>query len=364
MSSAIPPQAALSPAWPEFIDDPKGRGAVLLATILSCLTTLVVGTRLILRKLQKFGWGLDDYLIVAALVCIWGLTGSAFYTWHYGLGRHLPEVPILYWMPYLKVLYAFDLFYILDIGLVKLSILFFYERIFAIDRKTLLLLRWIEGLIFVWTLTFMIAMIFQCLPISYFWTRIANPAGGYCVNLTVLYTVHAATNILTDLIIYIFPMPIVWKLSISKPKKIGVLLVFFAGGFVVALSIVRSTSIDQIVADDFSYADVRTGIWAILEVTIGCITACLPTIKSLFVGSCGLFGSRNSRSNGYSYASDSPSSKFKSIGSGGRRRENDSSDAFATEINAESADKEMETGIPMDSIHVKHDLHWSADGRR
>ena len=71
------------------------------------------------------------------------------------------------------------------------------------------------------------SVIFECTPISYFWTRTGN---GHCVNVTLLLYFSASLTVLADISILLLPMPIVWNLQMKRSKKIGVMGIFLLGG--------------------------------------------------------------------------------------------------------------------------------------
>lgn len=79
-------------------------------------------------------------------------------------------------------------------------------------------------------------MIFQCRPIRGFWTR---EAGTVCLGVKEgLYGV-GVVNIVTDFALLVIPLPSIWKLKLSVPKKLGLSIVFLLGLFVSGVSILR-----------------------------------------------------------------------------------------------------------------------------
>ena len=130
-----------------------------------------------------------------------------------------------------KSLYAFELFYIADFGLCKVSILFFYQRVFSVTQRRRNLVWGLMGFMILFTVVFELIFVFQCMPLHYFWTRLKDPKGlqGKCMNPLILYGVYTAINIITDVLIWLYPLPIVWKLQVSNSKKAGLALVFVAG---------------------------------------------------------------------------------------------------------------------------------------
>ncbi|KAI9892672.1 MAG: hypothetical protein M1814_001366 [Vezdaea aestivalis] len=89
-----------------------------------------------------------------------------------------------------------------------------------------------------------------------------------------------AINIFTDFLILLFPMPIVWKLQIPKRQKLALCGVFAAGTIACVASVVRAFHVKDVITADLTYTDVNPEVWSMVEVSIGIITACLPTIRT------------------------------------------------------------------------------------
>jgi hypothetical protein len=72
------------------------------------------------------------------------------------------------------------------------------------------------------------ALSFGCIPLSYFWNRLEP--GGRCTSPTTTFTVQAALDALTDVLVLLLPMPLVWRLRVSLQKKMLITLTFIVGG--------------------------------------------------------------------------------------------------------------------------------------
>jgi hypothetical protein len=75
------------------------------------------------------------------------------------------------------------------------------------------------------------AAIFQCWPIQYTWDK--NIIGGSCFNQQAFYRYVSLPNIVTDFVILIMPMPLVWKLQTRLTHKLALTGVFLLGGLYV-----------------------------------------------------------------------------------------------------------------------------------
>ncbi len=119
-----------------------------------------------------------------------------------------------------------DIIYLLSLVGYKMSILVLYLRLFAIN-KTFRYITWLM-MFFVcgylcsnfWT------QIFGCSPRSKYW-NMETP--GHCINYTKAGLAYGSMNIASDLLIFILPLPMVWRLKLSIKEKIGVSLIFMSG---------------------------------------------------------------------------------------------------------------------------------------
>jgi hypothetical protein len=71
------------------------------------------------------------------------------------------------------------------------------------------------------------ALIFPCKPIAKAWD--VTITEGSCINRGAVYIMQAVTNIVTDIVLLLLPIPIVWKLQMPVVQKIGLVLIFVVG---------------------------------------------------------------------------------------------------------------------------------------
>ena len=101
---------------------------------------------------------------------------------------------------------------VLALGLVKLSYLFFYKRIFCTnsgsksDGAYLTVIWSMIGLISVWTVGFFITWIFICRgdPAAY-WISSASEAKE-CIDTGALHNAYAISDFITDVFILLLPI--------------------------------------------------------------------------------------------------------------------------------------------------------------
>ena len=133
--------------------------------------------------------------------------------------------------------YIGQILYVASLGCVKISLLLFLQRIFP----TVTIRRTVRGLlIFVlcFTVTNVFLFAFQCDTPEYYFTKIKGDAktnGGVCLPPQVVYYPMAAINILTDIVIWLLPVPMIIKARLTNKEKLGLLWVFMLGGVYVSI---------------------------------------------------------------------------------------------------------------------------------
>ena len=110
--------------------------------------------------------------------------------------------------------------------LIKLAILILYLRTFAtrLFRRAV----WIVGAIVIANgISIFVSICTYCTPIAHFWDPRGVP--GNCVNEVIATTMNSLTLMLTDLVIYVMPMPIIWELRMTTRRKFETILIFIVG---------------------------------------------------------------------------------------------------------------------------------------
>lgn len=117
--------------------------------------------------------------------------------------------------------YAAEILYFAQVNLIKVSILFFFLRLFP-ERK----IRWtIWGTIIANLLIFIIIDLLaalQCRPISFYWKRWDGEHSGKCLNINALAFSSAGVSIVMDIWMLILPLTQLYDLNLHWKKKIGV----------------------------------------------------------------------------------------------------------------------------------------------
>ena len=136
---------------------------------------------------------------------------------------------------------------------IKLSILFYYRRLFLVQQKWLKIALWVN-IVYAFCLGIgaSFEFIFQCSPVPYFWERFSLMYGispgyeGTCLPQNIHLATPAIMSTISDGAILVLPLAVLWKLQIRRAQKLSLMLVFALGIFVVAVGIARITFIFQV----------------------------------------------------------------------------------------------------------------------
>ncbi|KAH8198208.1 hypothetical protein TruAng_007635 [Truncatella angustata] len=259
----------------------------------SILSTLAVGLRFFTRLHLLNTFGYEDFFMAVSQVLTMGSAVAIGLESKWGLGRHQWTISDEFTIPYMKAFYSSVVVYNVAACFLKISILFQYRRIFAgrtMQRLTLI------GLIFetVWAVTLSFLLPLTCIPVAAFWDTSIE---GHCLNQLHIWYLMAAMNLATDFIIFGMPIPVINRLHLAKKQKIMLMLVFCLGFFTCIISVIRLRTLN-IAANttDPTWDNADAAIWSFLELIIGVLAACLPTLRPLYAKVLPhLFGSTTSQ---------------------------------------------------------------------
>lgn len=110
-------------------------------------------------------------------------------------------------------------------GLVKLSLLVFYLHISP--QKWFRISVWATtAIVGLYTVVISALFLFNCVPPR---KQFDLKVEGSCFDPGPLYIATAVSNIVTDIILILLPIPMVYQLHMPRPQKIGAVVVFGIG---------------------------------------------------------------------------------------------------------------------------------------
>ncbi|KAF3768837.1 hypothetical protein M406DRAFT_239568, partial [Cryphonectria parasitica EP155] len=261
-------------------DNSDGMRSWLIGVVSSVaiLATLLVGLRLISRRLahQNLWW--DDWVILLSmcwnLLCV-GFFISAMYS--QGLGFHVLQVQPDHIVRMAQLLLAAEIMYAWNLCLTKVSILFLFSRTFrALSARSRAYLWATGSLVVIWAITATFIYVFMCVPVQKIW----DPSlPGTCMDQTTIWIVTMIPTVVTDLAILLFPIPQIWALTFRPIEKVALAIVFAQGLFVVFTSAYRFRTLFQYTISDPTYSLAPVVAWTEIEIAAGMIAACLPVLR-------------------------------------------------------------------------------------
>ncbi|KAF9877481.1 hypothetical protein CkaCkLH20_05181 [Colletotrichum karsti] len=287
----LPPLNVTS-AWPQpNYTNPEHRGPGLLIVELLTLSIALtcLGLRMYVRlvKIRLTWW--DDWMMVGAAVFCIGVTMCVILaTELYGWSIHIWDVPSRKITQSRQVSIAAQTLFLFASGLSKLSILASYLRI-AVPGTWFSRLTWVTGVIvFILMWTFLAILWTQCGPIWHYWTLFANWEGN-CIQEWPPLAGHGITTVMTDIAVYLLPIPTLFKLQMPLMQRISLVVLVGIGLLVVAAGILRTYWVlyveINIVKDptyDLTWDSYNIWIWTALEVNLAIICGCAPAIRRFF----------------------------------------------------------------------------------
>ena len=154
-----------------------------------------------------------------------GVAAVSIYWVSIGLGQHLGQLST---KPSQLALTLFvgEQFYNTSLPLIKVSALLFYARVFKTVRWFRVAL-WIVGAMVVsWFIAIECVAIFSCIPDRKLWEPTIP---GHCIDTYTSFLGTAAPNVITDFLILLLPLPMLWRLNIGLKHRLGLIFVFMLG---------------------------------------------------------------------------------------------------------------------------------------
>ncbi|RYO90563.1 hypothetical protein DL766_006765 [Monosporascus sp. MC13-8B] len=257
---------------------PYAKDQFVASIAVAILALLIVGVRVVGRRLGP-GLGWDDGLIIFSTPLAISLLAAQGLTLDRGSGYDQNEHPEVYLnISYiLKVIFAIQYVYTVSLAATKASVLCFYLRVFATTNMARSS-KWMLGFCVAWVLTFILAPLFICRPVSAQWNDIST-----CGDLFALIQACNITNIASDLAIMWLPIPSIWPLQARKTDRIGIMACFALGLGCVVCCVVRLIYMSAANATGNLTAALPTTLFlVILEPNIAIICVSIPMLRPLY----------------------------------------------------------------------------------
>ncbi|TRX88382.1 hypothetical protein FHL15_010695 [Xylaria flabelliformis] len=248
------------------------------------LTVLLVALRFYARSLTASRYGFEDWLVLFALLAQLLQTGVIIGSIKQGgVGLHIdyleetqPEKITIF----LKYLVAESIWYLATIWIAKLSICILYRRLFP-GRWVYVVLCIVVFIMIGTSIATVITLFVACRPFSANWGP-PEVQQTHCIDKEPLFVWGTLPNVITDAILLIIPLPIVWKLHMATNLKMALTVTFLIGGIGLVASILRLASFHNTHSfTDPAYNGAELQIWTLAEGGIYIISASLLVCRPL-----------------------------------------------------------------------------------
>ncbi|KAK0721237.1 hypothetical protein B0T21DRAFT_386173 [Apiosordaria backusii] len=279
----MPPPPGVTPNFED--GESIGYQLVIVAVVFPVLALCFLVPRLYTASYILRKWHPDDYTsgnqlttvtqvfaVANSIVCITQTT--------MGMGNHIYDLPFTKFQSTMKLgMIGGAMTYNLTTLFVKLSILSFYLRFATANPKFRIAVYMVMFFVVGYTIPNAFLFLYICTPMQFYWDW--TIPGGKCINQQAVFDSANILNMATDFIILVMPIWMLWDLRVGIKRKVGVMVILMAGGFVCAVSTMRMvtawTGANQ---TDISWHYVKNLIWCIVEMDVGLVCACLPSLRA------------------------------------------------------------------------------------
>ncbi|KAL2062515.1 hypothetical protein VTL71DRAFT_6781 [Oculimacula yallundae] len=287
MSSLTAARPTLSPEHQAARDAETNLPFILGITMtFHALALTAVFMRMYVRTFMVKVMGLDDYTVIAAMVCAIGGMVTIAIEATLGLGRHQDLIPKAELQQFKKTNFFYTLISaILGLNMVKISVAFLLMR-FVHHRWSKICLWTVIIFMSIYVFICWGTVIFLCRPVAAFWNSdLRKLPTTKCYSIVIFSKIGLANtgiNIFTDVLLATIPVPIIWKLQINRRQKIALIGVLSLGYAAVAMGIIKTSyqvSLPR-TPDQTFHQGIQT--WGFLQLNISIIAACMPALRPLF----------------------------------------------------------------------------------
>ncbi|KAK7559717.1 hypothetical protein BKA81DRAFT_405333 [Phyllosticta paracitricarpa] len=245
----------------DWYEQNRGPAVIVAVGIMMGLSTIAFAARIVSRRIVGSSWDWSDTTLLLGyclgiVINVCAIVGSIR-----GFGRHLAYVAgHTNFVDLLKINFTAQVAYLWSLTLIKISILLFYRRIFAVRKHQIA-----------------IKVVF-CKPVWFWWTNILS-----CGSFHAEFIACAAANSLIDILVLAIPVWGISGLGLQRKQKISVGALFLTGSVVVVASLVRLVYLVEFSMVDLTWKYIPAATWSLIEVNLAVVSACLPFMQPLLV---------------------------------------------------------------------------------
>ncbi|KAF4902608.1 hypothetical protein CGCFRS4_v002170 [Colletotrichum fructicola] len=278
-----PPEVVKSWPPPNHVD-PEERGPALLIieSISLSFALICLLLRLYVRifMMRKSWW--DDWLMVGAAIFSISVTVCVILaTQLYGWNLHIWDTTFVQRMQGRQISIVGQTLFVFASGLSKLSILTSYLRIAPLGSTFQRVTQVTIGAVLALIIIFLMVLWTQCIPIWHYWDLTVLDRN--CMAEWPPLAGQTITTVITDIVVYLLPMPTLFRLRLPVLQRIVLIILFSLGTVVVVAGIMRTwwTYYVEEMTYDVTWDGFELWIWTALEANLAIICGCVPVLRRL-----------------------------------------------------------------------------------
>ncbi|KAK2604951.1 hypothetical protein N8I77_007841 [Diaporthe amygdali] len=306
---------------------------LIINIVLVGVTVLVVILRILSRILARSRLGMDDYLTMLAVPQGIGMLVLQALFARSGLGYEFSKVSGN-WRFITLLILPFEVLFSACVLTTKLSVLFFYKRVFTSNAMRLAT-RVTLVIVVLWGVGNLLQTFLVCHMIDGTWHAINT---DFCPDLQSSFISIGLFNLITNTIIMLVPLYTVWTLKkVSVSTRLGLSAVFLLNFGVIVVSVTRiAVMIGVRDLSDVIDSMVTVTFLSVFEVNLSIFCNSLPMLLPL-----------------YTYWKN-------------RRFGGDGEDEYVSRLRGDSQSRRHEhlvedltNGIPLETIYGKDNVHFT-----
>lgn len=144
-----------------------------------------------------------------------------------GAGYHIIHLREPHIVKLSQTIFAAQVLYALTLGFTKMSITWMMKRIFF-EQSYAVVAYAIMAFCFAWMVQTVLTGVLICQPVNMNWDPALREV-GHCGNQMVAFAAVSIVDIITDILILVLPIKLLWDLQMKQSYKIALGIVFGAG---------------------------------------------------------------------------------------------------------------------------------------
>ncbi|GAB7336224.1 hypothetical protein MBLNU13_g08991t2 [Cladosporium sp. NU13] len=287
----IPPEVLKSWPRPNYVDPVRRDWMPAFALVWQIASTILVWGRFYLRVRRLAGpFGYDDAFMLIAWLSSVAFTACAWYTTTYlGVDRHTWDVPVTSFSEAAKIAWILQVLMLFASGATKASVLLFYRRLVTgtLARRWKLAIYFALAFHAAYLIGLTLGYVLICRPLEAYWMSYDyNWHKEFtCASADAINPVIGVLSILSDIYAVALPFIILhyYTLDVPRAQKIGLNIIFALGLLVAGAGVGRTYYLIKLGNTyDTSWTGFDLLVWTIIEMQLGIICACAPSLRAFF----------------------------------------------------------------------------------